>query len=258
MEWLLYALRPLACRALCHRTQPSGQHSLPLFSFWTSQVAFAACTCSNTSCTWQCTHSGLMPGNPLLSGSLPAGLGLLTSLQFLSLSSTSVAGTAPSALTQLSALTYLSLVCAGVVLREQCSCSSMHSSAPSVVQANANLSGSIPSGLSNMTQLVAQDWSSQRLTGRLPADWLGGPALRVADFSGNALTGSIPAPDVPANLYGTACAHGACWHAALEAAVWPVLSHLSACSPRLDSGAGWEPADGHASSRTAAHAHSAP
>ena len=102
-----------------------------------------------------------------LSGTIPAGLGQLTSLQYLDLDTNKLTGTIPSELGQLTNLEYLYL--------------------------NGNqLTGTIPAELGQLTNLWLLYLSDNQLTGTIPDELIQLTRLRWLDLSHNQLTGTIP------------------------------------------------------------------
>ncbi len=103
-----------------------------------------------------------------LSGTIPADLGQLTSLQFLDLDTNQLTGPIPVELSQLVNLEYLYL--------------------------NGNqLTGTIPAELGQLTNLWLLYLSDNQLTGTIPEELLQLTGLRWLDLSHNQLSGTVPA-----------------------------------------------------------------
>ena len=105
--------------------------------------------------------------NKQLTGRIPATLGNLTNLQYLFLYSNKLSGNIPAELGKLAKLQYLYL-------------------------SNNQLTGGIPSQFGNLTSLRYLYMYNNQLTGAIPAELAGMNGLSGLGLSGNLLTGDIP------------------------------------------------------------------
>ena len=125
---------------------------------------------AGTECFWSgvtCSSgsvSSLSLDSNLLTGTIPAELGNLTSLNYLSLGANSLSGSIPKELGSLANLTTLSLF-------------------------SNSLSGSIPSELGNLTNLTTLHLYSNSLSGTIPSEVSDLPKLTVTNLGGNLFTG---------------------------------------------------------------------
>ena len=110
-------------------------------------------------------------GRRQLAGSIPAAIGNLTSLTYLTLDWNHFTGSIPA---ELGNLTNLQLLSIGGT-------------------SNTNLTGSIPAALGKLTNLTHLVLSGNNLTGSIPAALGKLTNLATLSLSGNKLTGSIPA-----------------------------------------------------------------
>ncbi|GJP54428.1 hypothetical protein CLOM_g13513, partial [Closterium sp. NIES-68] len=102
-----------------------------------------------------------------ITGYIPADIGLLTQLVYISLHSNMLSGSIPASITKLTALTSLSLY-------------------------SNQLNGSIPADLGLLSRLVVLHLAGNQLTGSIPANIGLMTRLVTIDFSTNQLSGSIP------------------------------------------------------------------
>ena len=126
-----------------------------------------------------------------LAGSIPAELGLLTSLQDLSLFKNGLTGPIPAELGSLTNLQDLGLSKNGLTGPIPVELASLTSLEELVLFENS-LTGPIPAELGSLTRLRSLDLSGNGLTGLIPVELGGLTNLRELDLSGNNLTGSIP------------------------------------------------------------------
>jgi len=113
------------------------------------------------------TLTTLQLGSNSLSGSIPTELGNLTALEYLSFYNNSLTGTIPAQLGNLTNLTYFSLT-------------------------SNQLSGSIPSELGNLTSVTYFALAINELTGSIPAELGNLTSVGYLTLSTNQLSGSIP------------------------------------------------------------------
>ena len=128
-------------------------------------------------------------GDNGLTGSLPAELGDLASLEVLHLYYNSLTGPIPEALGKLPALWDLNLLrnqLAGPVPEALGDLSNLQW----LTLAENQLTGSIPPALGNLPKLVWLNLWNNQLTGSIPAEW--NPGLIIMGLSDNQLTGPIP------------------------------------------------------------------
>ena len=127
-----------------------------------------------------------------LSGSIPAELGNLTNLQYLSLVVNQLSGSIPAALGNLANLQYLSLngnQLSGSIPAELGNLTNLQNLSLSHNQ----LSGQIPPALGNLTNLTGLNFFHNQLSGQIPPT-LGNLAnLQWLYLGNNQLSGSIPA-----------------------------------------------------------------
>ena len=132
-----------------------------------------------------------------LSGTIPPGLGSLTNLRILRLSSNELTGSIPSELGNLSNLEWLSLwnnELTGAIPQELGNLSAL-----TLLRLEWNeLTGTIPAQLGNLTNLDSMSLGGNRLTGPIPSEFgnltnLRGLSLGGSNSGENQLTGPIPA-----------------------------------------------------------------
>jgi len=156
---------------------------------------------TKTPCQWpgvNCVQSsqGVSEINSLylpsagLSGTLPASIGLLTSLQWLFLSGNALSGTIPDVFSSMPKLQQLDLsqnqftgtVPASIGALQQVAFLRLN---------NNNLNGSLPDVFTSMRSLTFADFSSNSLAGSIPTS-LGNPPLSSLYLGNNLFTGSFP------------------------------------------------------------------
>lgn len=127
-----------------------------------------------------------------LTGSIPAELGQLTSLQFLSLDTNNLSGNIPAELGNLTNLDYLYLSgnqLSGNIPTELGNLNTLLL----LYLAGNNLDGTIPASLGNLSAMRWLDLAENELTGNIPQELEQLSALEYLDFSINNLSGNVPA-----------------------------------------------------------------
>ena len=139
--------------------------------------------------TQRVTQIALMGNN--LTGTIPASLGVLTSLQSLNLNSNHLSGTIPATLGNLTSLQSLQMVTnqlSGAIPVEIGNLTNLQA----LFLSENQLSGTIPSGLGGLTGLQDINLYSNNLTGSIPAELGSLTNLVTLYLNRNQLTGSIP------------------------------------------------------------------
>ncbi|KAH7365509.1 hypothetical protein KP509_18G032000 [Ceratopteris richardii] len=130
-----------------------------------------------------------LSGNSL-SGEIPAALGNLSSLTFLSLSNNVLAGGIPFTLGNLSLLQYLNLsnnMLSGEIPYELSNCNSLR---VLVIEDN-KLSASLPSALKSLSQLRVLSFAGNLIEGSIPVELGSISSLQSVDLSRNNLSGPL-------------------------------------------------------------------
>jgi Leucine rich repeat/Leucine Rich Repeat len=164
--------------------------------FWTNSTNWLS---GCTPCGWYgvtCDGNGrviqLDLGTNQLSGTLPASLSALTSLQTLDLQNNQLSGTIPASLSTLTNLQLLSLTTNQLSGTIPASLSTLTNLQSLVLNEN-QLSGSIPASLGALTNLQFLFLQNNQLSGSLPASLGTLTNLQDLDVSTNQLSGTIPA-----------------------------------------------------------------
>ena len=137
------------------------------------------------------TLTTLQLGSNSLSGSIPTELGNLTALDYLSFYDNSLTGTIPAQLGNLTNLTYFSLTSnqlSGSIPSELGNLTSVTYFALAINQ----LTGSIPAELGNLTSVAYLTLGTNQLSGSIPTALGDLSSLLYLFLYSNALTGSIP------------------------------------------------------------------
>ncbi|RKO93957.1 hypothetical protein BDK51DRAFT_30218, partial [Blyttiomyces helicus] len=136
-----------------------------------------------------------------LNGSIPDGLGSLTSLQYLSLANNSLTGDIPESLGKLVQLTYLDLgsnQLSGTIpdvfenLTQLNTLNSLTGTIPESFGNMGNLKSLIPYALGNLAQLEILSLANNSLTGIIPQWFRKLVNLKILGLGSNKLNGSIP------------------------------------------------------------------
>jgi len=162
---------------------------------WTNKTGWNGI--AGTECDWYgvtCTGGDLtelrLSSNNLV-GTIPSGLGNLTTLERLSFYDNSLTGTIPVELGNLTNLTYFSLTSnqlSGSIPSELGNLTSVTYFALAINQ----LTGSIPAELGNLTSVAYLTLGANQLSGSIPTVFGNLSSLKYLMLYGNALTGSIP------------------------------------------------------------------
>ena len=143
-----------------------------------------------TTADGRCITSLSLSGN--LTGSIPASLGSLSSLEYLSLDDNQLTGPIPASLGNLSSLKGLWLGDNQLTGSIPASLGSL-SSLEDLSLTNNQLTGSIPESLGNLSSLRGLWLYDNQLTGSIPASLGNLSSLKGLWLGDNQLTGSIPA-----------------------------------------------------------------